>query len=318
MPRTKSGNGMIFARQQIQSLIEAGITAEIFFLNSRLNPLLLLKDFFKFFSVSKKFNTHIIHAHYGTVCSFFSALCAFFLRLPLVITFHGSDINNTAKVDGFWRDLIGRTLSQISSLSATRIICVSKKIKEKLWWSKKIAAIIPVGVNTDFFYPVPKNEARQKLNISSFEKIILFNAGKNPEIKRIDIAREVFQAVKKNIPEARMEILDGNVAYDKIPFYMNAADCLLLTSDSEGSPTIVKESLMCNLPVVSVDAGDVEEQLDGIYPSKIVSRDLNQISNAVSEILYLNQNSNGRTKLENYSDKEIAKKIKKIYSEIIQ
>ena len=50
--------------------------------------------------------------------------------------------------------------------------------------------------------------------------------------------------------------------------YMNAADCLLLTSDSEGSPNVIKEAMACNCPIVTTDVGDVRERLvnlEGCY-----------------------------------------------------
>jgi glycosyltransferase involved in cell wall biosynthesis len=49
-----------------------------------------------------------------------------------------------------------------------------------------------------------------------------------------------------------------------VPVWLNASDALLLTSAHEGSPTVVKEALACNLPVVSVDVGDVADRTAGI------------------------------------------------------
>ena len=46
---------------------------------------------------------------------------------------------------------------------------------------------------------------------------------------------------------------------------MCAADVLLLTSITEGSPQVIKEALACGCPIVSVDVGDVKERVMGVY-----------------------------------------------------
>ena len=63
--------------------------------------------------------------------------------------------------------------------------------------------------------------------------------------------------------DAEMHHLSG-VPNDHVPIWLNASDVVLLTSLHEGSPTIIKEALACNRPVVSVDVGDVRERIRGV------------------------------------------------------
>ena len=75
---------------------------------------------------------------------------------------------------------------------------------------------------------------------------------------------------------------------EEVPVYINASDFLLLTSDEEGSPNIIRECLALNKPVFSVNVGDAALQLSGLENSQIIDRNsavaAKEIINTLSKI----------------------------------
>ena len=300
---------MIFAHRQINSLKASSVDIGVFMLKSRTSLKSLLSDMIAFRQKLAVFNPHLVHAHYGTVTSFFCALAA---NKPLVITFRGSDLNPVLGENVF-RSGIKHLLSQLSTLRAKHIICVSQEIKKRLRWRKDIVSIIPSGIDLSIFKPLPIKFAREQLRLSLTDRIVLFNVGKSPFVKRLDLAEQALKFVKSQIPNTRLVKLYENIDPDDMPCYYNAADCLLMTSDHEGSPNVVKEAIACNCPVVSVDVGDVRERLKGVYPSKIVKRDAAEIGRAICDIFTLNRRSNGHDLVQDLSLKKQRDQLESIY-----
>jgi glycosyltransferase involved in cell wall biosynthesis len=79
---------------------------------------------------------------------------------------------------------------------------------------------------------------------------------------------------------------------------------------------VVKEALACNLPVVSVDVGDVRERLERVQPSVIVSRDAYEIGKAIYDILRKGQRSNGRVIGNALSSEAVSQQIVSLYSSV--
>lgn len=76
---------------------------------------------------------------------------------------------------------------------------------------------------------------------------------------------------------------------------------------------VIKEAMACNLPVVSVDVGDVAERLAGVEPSAIVVRDPTALGEALVDVLSANNPSNGRELIRELSEENIARKVISIY-----
>jgi teichuronic acid biosynthesis glycosyltransferase TuaC len=310
---TKNPLGMIFSHQQIRSLEKLGIENQSFFIPADgLTFLKLIKSVSSFRKVIREYDPDVIHAHFGVIYSFVGAFAT--LR-PLVITFHGSDINSLPQ-DSIFRRIKKKVLSNLSVLRARKIICVSDRIRDNLWWGRSKADVIPLGIDTKKFTPVDRDEARKALRWSIKELIILFNA--NSLVKRLDIAEKTVQLIRKSFPGARLVTLDGEHDPEMIPMMLNASDCLLLCSDSEGSPMMVKEAMACNVPVVGVDVGDVKERLHGVVASVVVEKEPEALAKAIVGIVQNGMRSNGREKLiaDNLSEEKVAQTILQIYRRV--
>ncbi|MEX0926215.1 MAG: glycosyltransferase [Dehalococcoidia bacterium] len=308
IPGSADGASMIFARREVEALQRMGVNSRTFYLSSRTEPKTLAREWRRLRREISTFNPHLVHAQYGTMTALLTVLAT---NRPVVTTYRGSDLNPAASRSRLISAL-GKALSRMAALKTTRIICVSPQLKTRLWWGKGRASVIPSGVDTAIFKPRPKDAARAELGWSPGERIVLFN-GRNPRVKRLDLARSAVEHASAMCGKVRLEVLDGTADPALVPTFMNAADCLLLTSDWEGSPTVVQEAMACNLPVVSVDVGDVRERLDGVHPSYIVTRNPQDLGEALAAVMAERVASNGRAAAKSVSTDRTAEQIMSVY-----
>lgn len=300
---------MAFIKRQVADLQRYGIELESFYVRSRTSPRVLLQEYRRLRAHIRAFDPQIVHAHYGTVTAL---LCAVATSRPLVISYRGSDLNPCPGTSRL-RSLVARTMSQLAAVRAKHVLFVSERLRKRLWWPFVGSSIVPTGVDLNFFRPLPQAEARRLLGWNHNDPVVLFNARTDPKGKRLDLAEGAVAHVRQTMPNVRLEVLRGGVHPDQMPWHYSASDCLLMMSDFEGSPNVVKESLACNLPVIGVDVGDVPERLAGVTHSCIVERDPTKIGAALAEVLKTRQRSNGRTVVEICSHQRIAAKIAEIY-----
>jgi glycosyltransferase involved in cell wall biosynthesis len=310
-----AGRGVAYATRQVASLVGIGLEVRTFFLLSRTSLPVLVKEYKRLRCEIRQFRPHLLHAHYGTMTSFLCA--AVFAAAPLVITFRGSDLNRDPEA-GFPRSFLGRLLSRISCLRGKRIICVTRQLRDRLWWGRSRTVVIPDGIDLRLFRPQPKDRARKLLGWEQGTRVVVFHGGNRPRLKGLHFVRAAVGFAEKNLGPIELMNLDGSVPPELVPCYLNAADCLALASVSEGSPNIVKEALACNLPVVATDVGDVAERLNGIQPSTIARRDVSEFGTALTELLLENRLSNGREHVENLALVHIAEAIRSVYEAVVQ
>ncbi len=238
----------------------------------------------------------VVHAHYGL-----SGMVAVFRSAtPLVITLHGSDV------------LIGRLQPMISRLAcrfADAVVSVSKQIAARV-----PGEIITAGVNLNLFQPKGRADSRKRLGLALGKRYVLFPFSPSRTVKRFDLASA---AVNRLLAHGlNVELLTvSQVPNGEMPWYYSAADVMILCSDSEGSPTSVKEALACNLPVVTTDVGDVREIGEGIAGFQICAQTAESLAHGLETFLHggLALAFDGNAAMRRYSLEQTALAIVQVY-----
>lgn len=291
IPAEERSSTYPFSRRQASYIgRELGAEVRTYFLNSRSSVYGLWRASKEFKRLVRDFNPEVVHVHYGSVSALFTVLNS---SAPVVITFLGSDLNPT-RSEGRIRDILGRLFSQIAAYFASGLICVSKNLRDRLWWRRDEVLIAPLGAELDVFFPMDRQECRHRLGWTDKGAVVLFN-GNNPIVKRLDIAKDTIQLLQERGVDVRLHVLSGKVPFKQIPILLNACNAVLICSDSEGSPSMVKEAMACNVPVVSNDVGDVKERLEGVEPGGIYEQSAESLASGLEQVLRTNEASNGRT-----------------------
>lgn len=238
---------------------------------------------------AKKYD--LVHIHFGGVYALLIWIALIGLHVKKVITFHGTDIHAKAlKTAKGWKERLKIKLNQKASFLSIRLFdscgfvaaemidyvpkCLSYILQKK-------GFVQALGVNYEVFKPIDKEEAIRYLGLEDNKKYVLFSDVSNTSIKRRDIAEKVVKCLGGNYS---LLIMCG-VKPQEVPYYINASDFLLLTSDEEGSPNIIREALSLNKSVFSVEVGDAAKQLKGLQNSVIISRDPIKAADTIVSIM---------------------------------
>ena len=300
-----------FLVQQVDYLRRAGITVDVFAFSARRRLLYYARAWIRFRRQVRAHAYDLVHAHFGQ-----SALLAFPRTLPLIVTFHGSDLEGIVGPRGRYT-MAGRALRSLSRWVAARAdacVLVATPLARHLP-ARAFYQVIPCGLDLERFSPRPRSEARARLELPNDRRLVLFAGSPANPVKRFSLAQA---AMARLSPGLRADLLPlTGVAHDQVPLYMNACDALLLTSFHEGSPTVVKEALACNLPVVSVDVGDVRERLSGLSSCAVCPPDPWILSSALARILQDPAPFNGRPAVLELDEAKVVQQLVDLYSHVV-
>lgn len=276
----------------------------------------------------KQHQPDLIHAHYGL-----SGLLANLQRIvPVVTTYHGSDIN---KPNILRFSKIAMRLSAYNIFVSKRNIAIAIRRKgEKAIRRLGKYSLLPCGVNLTDDQLTSRAEARKVLGIVDDAKIVLFAGAFNNAVKDPALAQEAIDQCAKFTNGLRVfndlkDLNDSALTLVELRGYTRAqvnqlmcsANCLLMTSKTEGSPQVIKEAMACGCPIVSVDVGDVAERVSGVEGCYIVpSREPKDIAQALLKAIAYEGKTNGREKIieMGLSNEQVAKRLVEIYERLLE
>jgi teichuronic acid biosynthesis glycosyltransferase TuaC len=186
----------------------------------------------------------VVHAHFGL--SAWPALAA--RAGPVVVTLHGNDLFHPRT------NRITRAALPFCALTAA----VSRAFGLNLAGAgeRRRVAVLPVGIALERLRPIPRAEARERLGLRPEGPYLLFPHDPARPLKRVDRAR----AAAGDVPLLTM----GRVDPAEVPYWINAANAVLVPSQDEGFGLAVVEALACGVPAFGTPVGMHPVALAGI------------------------------------------------------
>ncbi len=290
-----------FVKEQVESMRELypDVTIDVRVIEGNRPRGAYLLEMLRLPFVVKKGGYDIVHAHFGL-----TLVSTLFVRLPVVVTLHGTDVlvNPTKHV------------TRLLAPKASKVIVVAQRLKEALGHGE----VIPCGIDVKSFVlppyhgnsPSPKMPGRLK---------ILFPADPERKVKNYRLFQTVCEELERR--GNRIEPIHlVNINRANVPEVYWNCDLMLLTSLSEGSPTVIKEAIAAKLPFVSVDVGDVKEWAEQVEFGVVASdREPETIADAVAALMSgikQRQSFDNSNCLEVINIENSAKKIRDIYDNV--
>ena len=243
----------------------------------------------------------VVDAHYFYPDGVAAAIVAKALRLPLVVSARGSDVNRIGDF-AFARQRMRRMAAQASS-----VIAVSQALKDRilaLGITTGSVSVLRNGVDTAQFSLTERTAARTRLGLDPSCTLMLAVANLVPE-KGIDLLlraagrnaswrvlvvgdgpdRESLRKLAQREAPGRVEFRDSMPQAD-LRYAYAAADALALPSLREGWPNVVLEAMACGTPVAAAAVGGVAEIVqDGAPGIVVANRSVESWSDALNALV---------------------------------
>lgn len=291
VPRVEEREGVTVHHPRYLVLPKIGMYITPFFL-----AVALLFTTLKLARQGNKFD--LIDAHYFYPDGVAAALVSLFVRLPLVISARGSDVN---VLPCYWGP---RKLIQWAGRRANAVVAVSETLRKKilsLGIPPERTYTLRNGVDTGFF-----KRSSSQTNANSSDSLALLSVGNLVELKGhhlvIEALAQLPDSVKLTVVgsgpedavlrqlarelelEERVSFVSNVLQHELVEIY-SRSDLMVLASSREGWANVILEALACGVPVVATNVGGAKEAItDSVAGLVIDERSATAIAKAIEEV----------------------------------
>ena len=285
-------------------------------------------------------------------------------RLPILQMFHtlGEMKNRVARSESEKEGAYRLDGEREVLVRSNRIIAATLAEQAQLEWLYKAdvrkITIIPPGVDTSHFYPIPADEARQFIGLAPDARMILFVGrieplkgvatliqavaclrlknlkepvhlaviGGDPEAASAEISQEMvrLQNLCDELTIGKMVVFLGKRGQDTLPYYYSAAEVVVMPSHYESFGMVALEAMACGTPVIASQVGGLAFLVqDGVTGYTVPAEDYDALCERLTAILgdedlRQQMGKNAAEYAHDYSWEKIAKQIVGVYEDLVR
>jgi len=248
------------------------------------------------FAETKGFEYDLIHSHY-----WLSGLAGLALRqawnIPLIQMFHTLSVMKNRVARSVEEETSSLRLETERHLlrEADRVVAATPAEVAQIQWlyheDISRVVVVPPGVNTSRFYPIPKDEAKDYIGVPCHDRLLLFVGrieplkgidtlfeavgilhgegvldehpfclaviGGDPQVSREQMTTEMerLQSLRKSLGILDLITFLGKRDQDTLQYYYSAAEVVVVPSHYESFGLVALEAMACGTPVVASETG---------------------------------------------------------------
>jgi D-inositol-3-phosphate glycosyltransferase len=278
------------------------------------------------FAAQKKIHYDLIHSHY-----WMSGIASIALKkqwdIPVIHMFHTlsqlkAENSSPSPEDGDFR----RIGEQKVMDEVDRIIAATEdesiKMAQLYHINQCKISVIPPGVDTSHFYPIPPDEAKAFIGVPKDERMLLYVGrieplkgidkiihaianlhkgdilsncphyliiiGGDPDapISEMNLEMRRLQKLCKDLNIDNLVLFLGKQSQDTLPYYYSAAEIVLVPSHYESFGLVALEAMACGTPVIATQVGGLSYLIkDGFTGYTIPDDDPRALEQSMTQLI---------------------------------